>query len=148
MASPARTLKGGSLNAAISNAVVKLFSQNVGKGPTKARTIHSGKFVLCILEDTMTKAEQTLATRGKEDYVLGMRAAFQDAMGEELTAAVEGLTGQTVVAFMSTNHVAPDFAAEVFILDAPVAEEVEAGGSFPSLDGQGDSMALGHAASE
>jgi uncharacterized protein YbcI len=136
MASPARTLKGGSLNAAISNAVVRLFSQNVGKGPTKARTIHSGKFVLCILEDTMTKAEQNLATHGKEDYVLGMRAAFQETMSEELTAAVEGLTGCNVVAFMSTNHVAPDFAAEVFILDAPVVEEVEAGGSTRSLDEQ------------
>jgi uncharacterized protein YbcI len=129
MISPGETLKGGALNAAISNAVVRLFSENVGKGPTKARTIHSGKFVLCVLEDTMTKAERSLATHGKDDYVLGMRHAFQDTMREELTAAVEALTGRKVVAFMSTNNVDPDLAAEVFVLDEPVTGAAEVDGS-------------------
>jgi uncharacterized protein YbcI len=121
MTSPAETLKGGALNAAISNAVVRLLSEYVGKGPTKARSIHSGKIVLCILEDTMTKAERSLATDGKEDWVLRMRHAFQLTMRKDLTAAVEELTNRKVVAFMSANHVEPDLAAEVFVLDEPIA---------------------------
>jgi uncharacterized protein YbcI len=129
MTSPAETLKGGALNAAISNAIVGLLRENVGKGPTKARTIHSDKIVLCVLEDTMTRAEQNLATSGKEDYVLGMRHAFQETMQEEMTEAVEALTGRKVVAFMSANHIDPDVAAEVFVLDELVTQEVEVDGS-------------------
>jgi uncharacterized protein YbcI len=129
MTSPGQTLKGGALNAAISNAVVGLLRENLGKGPTKARTIHNDRIVLCLLEDTMTRAEQNLATHGKEDYVLGMRHAFQETMEEEMTGAVEALTGRKVVAFMSANHVTPDFAAELFVLDESVAGGVEVDGS-------------------
>jgi len=125
MASPGEVLKGGALNAAISNAVVGLLSEYVGKGPTKARAIHSGKFVLCVLEDTMTKAERSLATDGKEDFVLSMRHAFQQTMREDFVAAVERLTGRKVVAFLSSNHVDPDLAAELFVLDEPITGGVE-----------------------
>ena len=121
MTSPMEALKGGALNAAVSNAVVRLLSEYVGKGPTKARTIHSGKIVLCVLEDTMTKAERSLANDGKEDWVLRMRHAFQLTMRKDLTAAVEELTNRKVVAFMSANHVEPDLAAELFVLDEPIA---------------------------
>jgi uncharacterized protein YbcI len=119
---PAETLVGGALNAAIANAVVGLFGDQLGRGPTRARAIHSGKFVLCVLEDTMTRAEQNLSARGKEDFVLEMRHAFQDTLREDLTAVVERLTGRTVVAFMSANHIEPDVAAEVFVLSEPVAQ--------------------------
>ena len=129
MASPGTVLTGGALNAAISNAVVKLFSEHVGQGPTKARTIHSGKFVLCVLEDGMTKGERSLLTHGKEDYVLSLRHAFQETMKEDLSAAVQALTGREVSAFMSANCVDPDLAAEVFVLEAPVNGEVEPGAS-------------------
>ncbi len=129
MASPVKQLSGGALNAAISNAVVRLLRENVGKGPNKAHTIHNEKIVLCVFENTMTRAEQTLAEHGKEDYVLGMRHAFQNTMEKKLTAAVEALTRRKVVAFMSANHVDPDLAAEVFVLDEPVAADAELDGS-------------------
>jgi len=125
MTSPGGTLKGGALNAAISNAIVRLLADYVGKGPTRARAIHSGKIVLCVLEDTMTKAEQSLVSDGKKDLVLGMRHAFQETMHEDLAAAVEAFTGRKVVAFMSANHVDPDLAAELFVLDKPVAERAD-----------------------
>jgi uncharacterized protein YbcI len=125
MTSPGKTLKGGALNAAIANAVVGLLGDYVGKGPTKARAIQNGNIVLCVLEDTMTKAERSLVADGKKDFVLGMRHAFQETMQEDLTAAVEAFTGRKVIAFMSANHVDPDFAAELFMLDGPVAEGVE-----------------------
>ena len=114
----------GELNAAISNAVVGLLSKYVGRGPTKARTIHSGKLVLCVLEDTMTKAERSLTAGGHEAFVLQARHALQDTMQEDLTAAVEALTHRKVAAFMSVNHIEPDLAAEVFILDETLTDNL------------------------
>jgi len=38
-------------------------------------------------------------------------------MREDLTADIEQLTGRKVIAFMSTNHIDPDLAAELFILE-------------------------------
>ena len=113
----------GDLNAAISKAVVQLLSEYVGRGPTKARTIHNGKLVVCMLEDTMTKAERSLAAGGHEEFVLRARHAMQDTMRADLTAAVETLTHRKVAAFMSDNHIEPDLAAEVFVLDEPVSAE-------------------------
>jgi len=132
MTSLHEALKGGELDAAISNAVVGLVREHVGRGPTKARTIHSGKLVLCVLEDTMTKAERTLASSGEEDFVLRMRHSLQHVMRNELTAAVEGFTNRKVVAFLSANHIEPDLAAELFVLDEPFSET--ANGSVPAVD--------------
>jgi len=123
MASLRESPTAGELNAAISNAVVGLLSRYAGRGPTKARTIHSGNFVLCVLEDTMTTVERSLAAGGHEDFVLQGRHALQDTMQEDLTAVVEALTHRKVAAFMSVNHIAPDVAAEVFVLDEPLADQ-------------------------
>src|SRR3954463_136983 len=122
MTSPQPSRTAGELNAAISEAVVRLYSECAGRGPTKARTIHNGKLVLCVLEDTMTKAERTLASAGEEDFVPRMRQTIQEIMRTDMAAAVEGFTQRTVVAFMSANHVEPDLAAEVFVRDEPLSE--------------------------
>jgi hypothetical protein len=37
-------------------------------------------------------------------------------MQSDCVVAIEALTGRTVAAFMSTNHIDPDLAAEVFVL--------------------------------
>jgi uncharacterized protein YbcI len=78
------------------------------------------------LADTMTKAERTLTETGQGGFVLDMRHRFQHAMRDDLVAAVEVNTGRKVIAFMSDNHVDPDMAAEVFVLE-PQPE--------PQLDG-------------
>jgi uncharacterized protein YbcI len=56
---------------------------------------------------------------GHCDSVLEMRGRFQQAMRDAAVAEVEALTGRRVVSFMSTNHIDPDLAAEIFVLDAP-----------------------------
>jgi uncharacterized protein YbcI len=107
---------GGSTNAAISRAVVQVHTQYVGRGPTKARTILHGDIVVTVMEDTLTKAERSLAADGKLDAVLTMRREFQRAMRNDLVSEVERLTGRSVRAFLSDNHVDPDLAVELFIL--------------------------------
>ena len=119
----------GSVAATISNAAVRLLSEYTGRGPTKARTTISRDLVVIVLADTMTKAERTLATNGDARFVLDMRHRFQHAMQDDLVGAVESATERKVLAFMSGNHIEPDMAAEVFILEPqlqPDAEEQEA----------------------
>jgi hypothetical protein len=74
-----RNTEGRALNAAISNAIVDLLGEYIGRGPTKARTINSGRFVLCVLEDTMTKAERSLMNGGHEENVLQAHHALQQS---------------------------------------------------------------------
>ena len=38
-------------------------------------------------------------------------------MGDDLIAIVEGVMQRKVIAFMSDNHVEPDMAVEVFVLE-------------------------------
>jgi uncharacterized protein YbcI len=111
------------LTAAISTAVVHVFSQYTGRGPTKARTTIDGELVVVILRDGMTKGERALVIGGREDEVLQLRRAFQDNMRHDLVAVIERLTERHVEAFMSANHTNPDAGAEIFLLDGDVADD-------------------------
>ena len=110
----------GSLNAAIANAVVRLFREYTGRGPTSARATISGDLVSVLMKDTLSRGEQSLVRDGKGEMVLGMRRAYQNTMRADLVAAVEMLTERKVIAFMSDNHIDPDMAVESFVL-APEA---------------------------
>ena len=104
----------------ISSAIVGLYSEHFGKGPTGAKTYVLDDLVICVLRDGLTTVEKTLFERGKGDVVREMRAAFQDAVADRFTSTIEHLTDRKVVAFMSQAHVGPDLAIEVFCLDEPV----------------------------
>jgi uncharacterized protein YbcI len=110
----------GLLSAGISRAVVGLFSQHTGRGPTKARTTIDGELIVVLLHESMTHAEKTLVQAGRHAEVLQMRRTFQETMRPSLVAAVEGLTDRRVVSFMSANDIDPDAAAEIFVMDRPV----------------------------
>ena len=105
-----------SVPAAISNAIRQLVADYTGRGPTRARTTIRDNVVVVLLEDTLTKGERRLVAKGRDHRVIDYRREFQDAMREDAIASVERLTGRTVTAFMSANHIDPDLAAEVFIL--------------------------------
>jgi uncharacterized protein YbcI len=111
----------GRVAAAISTAVVHVFAEHTGRGPTRARTTIDGTTVLVILQDGMTKAERSLVDAGKHAEVLQLRRSFQETMRADLVAVVERLTASRVDAFMSANHIEPDTAAEIFLLDRKVA---------------------------
>src|SRR5215212_10274064 len=106
----------GSMAAAISNAVVRLMGEYTGRGPTRARTHISGDLVAVVLQDTLTKGERSLVRDGEESLVLSTRKAYQSTMREDLTAAIEEITGRPVIAFLSDNHIEPDVAIEAFVL--------------------------------
>jgi len=108
---------GGSITAAISDAVVRITAQYTGRGPTRARTSIRDDTILVLLHDTLTKSERSLLDAGEGDLVMDTRARLQRTMREDLIAAVEILIERKVIAFMSTNHMAPDIGAEIFLLE-------------------------------
>jgi uncharacterized protein YbcI len=104
-------------SATISDAAVKLLREYTGRGPTGARTTINHDSVMIVLRDTLTKGERILVENGKADRVIEVRHDFQLVMRDDLVSAVETTLDRKVIAFMSTNHVDPDLAVEVFVLE-------------------------------
>lgn len=107
----------GETCAAISTAMVRLLRDVTGRGPTRARSTFFDDMVVCVMSATLTKGETSLVQDGQGDLVLAGRRGFQETMKPRAIAAVEMLTGRTVNAFLSTNHIEPDLAVEIFVLD-------------------------------
>jgi uncharacterized protein YbcI len=116
----------GVQSSAISNATVRLLSELTGRGPTKARTYITGDLISVVLQDTLTKGERSLVRNGETDLVLQARKAHQNTMKEAMVASVEEITGRTVLAFLSDNHLDPDYAVESFVL-APLPDRPAGG---------------------
>jgi uncharacterized protein YbcI len=101
----------------ISTATVQLLHEYTGRGPTKAKTVINDDLVTVLLADTLTKGEQRLVDNGLADRVLQLRHDYQLTMRDDLVAIVERQLGRRVIAFMSQNHINPDLAVEVFVLE-------------------------------
>jgi uncharacterized protein YbcI len=114
MTEPARM--PGLARTEISTAMVRLFSEYYGRGPTKARTYINDDIVAVVLEETFTRAEQTLVERGEVEAIQHVRRRFQQQMRDEFTAVVEQSTGRKVRAFLSQTSLDPDISVELFLL--------------------------------
>jgi uncharacterized protein YbcI len=101
----------------ISRRSVQVLRQYTGRGPTKARTVIDHDSVLILMGDTLTTGERSLAECGKAEHVVDTRHQFQHIMQDALVQLVEEETGRKVIAFMSDNHIDPDYGAEVFVLE-------------------------------
>lgn len=115
-----KPLSGGELNAAVTREVIRVQNESHGRGPKKAYSFHSGNVLTTVMEDVLTPAERRLAGNGESEAVLNMRSLYQKSMEPELKKCIEQITGCKVLAFMSDNHLEPDIAVEVFILDRPL----------------------------
>jgi uncharacterized protein YbcI len=107
--------------AQISTGLVQLHSRYYGKGPTKAKTHLVNDTVVAILRGGFTTVERTLIDTGEVESVYQMRRSFQQAMEDEFRRIIEDATGRKVIAYMSSIHVNPDLAIELFVLE-PVEE--------------------------
>jgi uncharacterized protein YbcI len=111
----------GQLSAAISNTVVQALARTTGRGPTKAKTTLGENGVFVVLQDSLTVGEQTLTKAGQGKAVLDLRRRWQEVMKADVSREIEDLTGRKVIGFMSDNHIDPDLAVEVFVLE-PLAQ--------------------------
>src|SRR5262245_9814759 len=119
--------------AQISTGLVQLHSRYYGKGPTKAKTHMVNDTVVCILRGGFTTVERTLLDTGEVESVYQMRRSFQQAMEDEFRRIVEAATHRKVIAYMSSIHVDPDLAVELFVLEP--AEEQAGTEAAPETDG-------------
>ena len=76
---PATTpaLRGGELNAAISKAVVRSFSDYIGRGPTKARTSIRDDLVVCLLENSLTRPSAASSLAAASSWCSTLAARFR-----------------------------------------------------------------------
>lgn len=114
---------GGQLSLAISNTVVGELATTTGRGPTRARTTIAPDAIFVVLQDTLTRGERTLVAAGEAEVVLDLRRRWQRVMRTTCSQKIEDLTGRKVIGFMSDNHIDPDLAVEIFILE-PIKEPV------------------------
>jgi uncharacterized protein YbcI len=115
---------------------VQIHNQYLGRGPSKGKAFFRDNCVVVVMEETLTKAERSLIDSGREDHVLAMRQEFQRTMEDDVIQTVEGLTGCKVLAYMSDNHIDPDVAAELFLLDRSVPGEAPGSGGEPESNGE------------
>lgn len=111
------TRSGGTMAAAISNAVVRIVNDYSGRGPTKTRTYISDDLIITVMQDSLTKGEKSLVASGHETLVLQARRALQAAMERDLVEVVEEHSDRKVAAFFSDQRFEPDIAIEVFLME-------------------------------
>src|SRR3954462_10273148 len=106
----------------ISTSAVRLLREYTGRGPTKAKTLINDDVVTVLLADTLTKGARKLVDNGRGDRVLQLRHDYQLTMRDDLIAIVERQVERKVIAFMSQNHIGPDLAVEVFVLEPELVD--------------------------
>lgn len=108
-----------SVRAEISREMVRLYKDQFGRGPTRARTEFAGPdIVISTLEDSFTPAERRMAQMGEDQRLRDTRTFFQHATEADFCAVIEGLLKRKVRAFVSGIDTAQDVSAEVFYLEA------------------------------
>ncbi len=110
----------------VSNAMVRLYKELFGRGPTKARTNLAGPdTIVSTLEKSMTPAERSLADMGEHQRLRDVRLFFQHASEHRFVEAVEQITGRKVRAFVSGMDAHNDVATEIFYLYPEEAADIE-----------------------
>jgi uncharacterized protein YbcI len=103
--------------ARLSNAMVLLYKDLFGRGPTKARTSYAGPdLIVSSLENSLTRIERTMAKAGEFKRLRDLRIDLQYTAEADFIGAVEQITGRKVAAFVSGMDTRNDVAAELFYL--------------------------------
>src|ERR1700761_9813654 len=100
----------------ISNTAVALHREHFGRGPGAAKSHISDNLVVCVLTDVFTPFEKTLIEAGQEERVRETRAIHRAATEDVYKARMEAVLGREVEAHMSSIHVEPDVAVDIFVL--------------------------------
>jgi uncharacterized protein YbcI len=100
----------------ISNAAVALHREHFGRGPGAAKTHIADNLVVCVLNDVFTPFEKTLIDAGEEERVRETRAIHRTATEDVYKSRMEAVLGRPVEAHLSSIHVDPDVAVDIFVL--------------------------------
>ena len=104
--------------SAVSNEMIRLYEDQFGRGPTRARSHWaSGDLLVTVLEDTFTPAERNLARLQEHERLRETRIFFQYPTVPEFCEPVERLTGRKVRSFISGIDTKVDgLSTEIFVL--------------------------------
>jgi len=108
---------GQSVIRTISRDIVALQKKHFGRGPVSARTYVLDDAILVLLHGGSATFERTLAEAGGAELVGPMRAAVNDVVRPEYTAAIERTVGRKVIGFTSGSQQATDLESLVFVLE-------------------------------
>lgn len=106
-----------SLQARVSNAVVRTMKDLYGRGPTHTKTYFCDEYVFCVMSGGLSRDEETMIRGGEHSAVRDYRLRFQAVIAPELIRRVEDVLGRKVVAYHSQVMFDPDRLIEIFILD-------------------------------
>jgi uncharacterized protein YbcI len=112
----------GPLLAEVTNAIVQLHRAHYGKGPTRSKSYLLDDVLICVMRDVFTTVERTLVEAGEHAKVRETRLAFQDAMRDRFTEAVEQIVGRRVLGFTTQVLLEEEVAIEVFVLEPRPSE--------------------------
>ena len=107
---------GGSVRAAVANAMVGMKKEFYGRGPTAAKAWILDDYVFVAMEGGLTRNEETLLANGKEEVVRSYRLSFQESVRGQTMTAVAELTGREVLTYHSQIVFNPMRAFEIFLL--------------------------------
>jgi uncharacterized protein YbcI len=112
----------------VTNAMVRIYKELFGRGPTKARTSYAGPDTLiATLENSLTAAERNLIALGEHQRVRQTRTLFQHASECNFVETVEQITGRRGRAFVSGTDTHQDVSSEVFYFDPVASPEANNG---------------------
>jgi uncharacterized protein YbcI len=105
----------------VTNAMVRLYKELFGRGPTKARSNYAGPNTLvATIENSLTAAERNMIELDEHHRVREIRMFFQHASERDFVETVEQITGRKVRAFVSGVDTKQDVSSEVFYFE-PIA---------------------------
>ena len=108
----------GLLMVELSNAMVRLYKDLFGRGPTKTRSSYAGPdLIVTTLENSLTRIERTMADAGEHERLRDLRMHFQYMAEDDFVGTVEEITGRKVRAFVSGMDTRRDVAVELFYLE-------------------------------
>jgi uncharacterized protein YbcI len=108
----------GLMMVELSNAMVRLYKELFGRGPTKARSDFAGPdLIVSRLEHSLTRIERHMANAGEHERLRDLRMHFQYMSEEQFVGTVEEITGRKVRAFVSGIDTKRDVSAELFFLE-------------------------------
>jgi uncharacterized protein YbcI len=105
------------LQARVSEVVVRTMKDLYGRGPTHAKTYLCDEYVFCVMSGGLTRDEETMIRGGEQDAVRAYRLRFQSVIAPELIRRVEDVLGRKVVTYHSQVLFDPDRLVEIFVLD-------------------------------
>jgi uncharacterized protein YbcI len=110
--------RSGLMMVEVSNAMVQVYKELFGRGPTRARTDYAGPDLLVsTLENSLTRIERTMAEAGEHERLRDLRMHFQYLGEDNFVGIVERITGRKVRAFVSGMDTKRDVACELFYLE-------------------------------